>query len=242
MSETVIGLFPQDQQAQAIVPWLLSHGFQQNDIDLICGGDAARARGAEGSDLIDKLSRLGVADAQLRQCYVDGIGSGGTLLAARAADEAKAEEAARIMRERGASNCASSTAAQGEGVARLPVIEEELRVGKRQVETGGVRVRQEVSERPVEAEVTLREEHVNVERRPVDRPLTEADRDAAFKDQTIEMTERGEQAVVQKAGKVVEEVVVNKDVDQRTEKVRDTVRRTDVKVEKIEGDDQPKPN
>ncbi|HEX8746221.1 MAG TPA: YsnF/AvaK domain-containing protein [Pyrinomonadaceae bacterium] len=118
--------------------------------------------------------------------------------------------------------------------AVIPVVEEELRVGKREVEKGGVRVTSKVTETPVEEEVRLREEHVNVERRPVDRPVSSADN--AFREGTIEVTERAEEAVVAKNARVVEEVVVNKDVNKRTEQVRDVVHRTDVDVQKIEGE------
>jgi uncharacterized protein (TIGR02271 family) len=114
------------------------------------------------------------------------------------------------------------------------VVEENLQVGKRQVETGGVRVTSNVSEVPVEEEVKLRQEHVNVERRPVDRPATAADLNA-FKEGTIEVRETQEQPVISKEARVVEEVRVTKDVEEHTEKVRDTVRRTDVDVEPIAG-------
>ena len=53
----------------------------------------------------------------------------------------------------------------------IPVVEERLRVGKRDVGLGRVRVRSYVVEEPVSADVRLREERVEVERRPVDRPL-----------------------------------------------------------------------
>jgi len=112
------------------------------------------------------------------------------------------------------------------------VVEEELQVGKRAVETGGVRVKSHVQEVPVEEEVRLREEHVQVERRPVNRPATSADLNA-FQEGTIEVKETQEQAVVSKDARVVEEVHVSKNVDERTEKVRDTVRRTDVEVEQL---------
>jgi len=121
-----------------------------------------------------------------------------------------------------------------EGEAMLPVIEEEMQVGKREVLKGGLRAYSRVTETPVEETVNLREEHVHVERRPVDRPLTDADRDA-FRDKTIEVRERSEEAVVSKQRRVIEEVVIGKDVNQRQETVRDTVRRTDVEVEKMEG-------
>ena len=57
---------------------------------------------------------------------------------------------------------------------RLPVIEQELRIGKRDVLRGGVRVNTRVQERPVSEQITLREEHVVVERRPMDLPVSDA--------------------------------------------------------------------
>lgn len=118
------------------------------------------------------------------------------------------------------------------GEAILPVVEEQLNVGKREVERGGVRVYTRVTEKPVEEQVTLREEKVTVERRPVDRPVTAGDVNA-FKEQSIELTQKSEEAVVSKTARVVEEVVVNKNATERTETVRDTVRRTDVEVEQV---------
>jgi stress response protein YsnF len=52
-----------------------------------------------------------------------------------------------------------------------------------------------------------------------------------FRERTIEMEERGEEAVVSKEARVVEEVVVRKDANQRTETVSDTVRKTEVEVD-----------
>ena len=112
----------------------------------------------------------------------------------------------------------------------VPVIQEELEVGKRVVERGGVRVHSHVEEMPVEEVVRLREEHIDVERRVVDRPATTAD---AFKEVTIEMTETAEQPVVAKQARVVEEVVVGKTAEVREETIEDTVRRQDVEVEQL---------
>ena len=117
----------------------------------------------------------------------------------------------------------------------IPVVEEQLNVGKREVEGGRVRVRSYVVEQPVQEQVNLRDESVNVERRPVDRPLTGADRDRAFQERTIEAEEKSEEAVVNKEARVKEELVVNKDVNQRTETVSDTVRRTEVDVQDERG-------
>jgi len=118
-----------------------------------------------------------------------------------------------------------------EGEQRIPVAREELQVGKRAVRQGGVRIHSHVTEQPVEEQVELRTEKVNVERRPVNRPATGDEN--AFQERVVEATETSEQPVVSKQARVVEEVAVRKDVDQRTETVRDTVRRTDVDVERL---------
>jgi len=114
----------------------------------------------------------------------------------------------------------------------IPVIQEELRVGKRTVQRGGVRIYQRTVETPVNESVSLREEHVNVERRPVDRPV-DPSQVGAFKDASFELRESAEEAVVQKTARVVEEVLVGKEVTQRTDQITDTVRRTEVDVEQL---------
>ena len=113
----------------------------------------------------------------------------------------------------------------------IPVVEEQLVVGKRDVSRGGVRVRSYVTETPVHEQVRLRDERINVERRSVDQPLSAADTDA-FRERTIDMTATGEEAVVGKTARVVEEVVVSKTASERVEDVSDTVRRTDVEVDR----------
>jgi uncharacterized protein (TIGR02271 family) len=118
-----------------------------------------------------------------------------------------------------------------EGEQSIPVTQEQLRVGKRVIQEGGIRIHTRVTEQPVEEQVNLRKEHVEVERRPVDRPATGDEN--AFQERVIEEAEISEEPVVQKEARVVEEVAVRKDVDQRTETVRDTVRRTDVDVERL---------
>jgi len=124
-------------------------------------------------------------------------------------------------------------ATRGEtGETKIPVVEEELRVGKRTVERGGVRVFSRVVERPVEEQVKLRDERITVDRRPVDRAASSADA-GAFKEEVIELHETDEEAVVSKQARVKEEVVVSKDVEERTETVRDKARRTEVEVEQM---------
>jgi stress response protein YsnF len=113
---------------------------------------------------------------------------------------------------------------------RIPIIEEELRVDKREVDRGTVRVRSRIVERPVEQTVRLREERVTVERNPVDRPAREGDLET-FREGQIEVKQRAEVPVVSKETRVVEEINLNKDVREREETIRDTVRKTEVEVD-----------
>lgn len=116
---------------------------------------------------------------------------------------------------------------------RIPIVEEELRVGKREVTRGGARVRSYIREIPVHEQVTLREEHVHVERRPVSGTSAQSGRvdNDLLQERTIEMRETAEEAVVQKVANVREELVVSKTATERTEQIDDTVRHTEVDVE-----------
>lgn len=120
-----------------------------------------------------------------------------------------------------------------EGETHIPEVEEELRVGKRAVQRGGVRVYSKTTEQPVEETQTLRDERVNVERRDADRAATDADMERAFQDQNFEVTETDEELITDKQARVTGEVVVNKQVEEHPETVRDTVRRTEVHTEDL---------
>lgn len=126
----------------------------------------------------------------------------------------------------------SVAAAPTDGVMQLS--EEQLVVGTRVVNRGSTRIRRFVVETPVEQQVTLHEETVKIDRRPVTdgRPVT----GQAFADKTIEMTETGEEAVVGKTAHVYEEVGLHKESAERVETVKDTVRREDVKIEQVPGE------
>lgn len=113
----------------------------------------------------------------------------------------------------------------------LPVVREDLEVGKREVDLGTVRVFSRTETRPVEEQVQLHEERAEIERRTVDRPATDADL-KAFEGGSIEIHETAERAVVSKTARVVEEVVVGTEASTRTETISDQVRNTVVEVDK----------
>lgn len=112
----------------------------------------------------------------------------------------------------------------------IPIIEEKMEVGKREVETGGVRLKSRVVQEKVEENVNLRSEHVHVEQTFVDRPATAADLET-FKEGTIEMKEYAEVPVVSKEAFVTGEVSLEKEVNENTETVQGTIRKTEVETE-----------
>jgi uncharacterized protein (TIGR02271 family) len=154
--------------------------------------------------------------------------SAGTATAAGATS--RGATAATTAKSQTTSTATARTAGQNEQA--IPVVQEELQVGKRQVQRG-VRIYQHVTTQPIEKQVQLKDERVTVERRAVDRPATAAAGDLAnaFQEKSYQVTETHEEPVVQKTARVVEEVVVHKDANVHTETVRDQVRRTDVEVQ-----------
>jgi uncharacterized protein (TIGR02271 family) len=164
--------------------------------------------------------------------YDEGMGQGGAILTVDA-DDNRAAHVQELLEAHGArveGGGRGQTGAGDGGEQVLPVVEEQLRIGKRAVTRGGVRIYTHVTERPVEQDVRLREERVHVDRRPVDRP-TPAGAEA-FRERSFEVEEMHEEPVVAKEARIIEEVVVTKDVQDHSAKVRDTVRRTDVEVER----------
>jgi uncharacterized protein (TIGR02271 family) len=135
------------------------------------------------------------------------------------------------------SSAGATSQASGNVVAEehIPIVEEELRIGKREVERGGARVRSYVREVPVHEQVTLREEHVSVERRPVQQGQAQSVAggrpEDLLQEREIVMRETAEEAVVQKVAQVREEVVVRKTAEEHVEQVNETVRHTEVDVE-----------
>jgi uncharacterized protein (TIGR02271 family) len=194
--------------------------------------------GAAAGGVIGALANLGVPEEEAHY-YAEGVRRGGTLVTVSAASDDAATCAAQVMREHGAVDIEhraaqwkergwSGQVSAGEEQV-IPVTEEELAIGKREVGRGAVKVYSRVIETPVEEKVSLREEHVQVERRPVDRPISAGDE--AFQEKTIEVREMAEEPVVQKRARITEEVRVGKQATQREQTIRDKVKKTDVQVE-----------
>lgn len=240
MATIVIALYSEANQAQQAANDLGKSGFRKEDIQVF------KADGQAGDALTGKLSGWGISNQEAR-LYLEAIKQGNVVVALEAPDE-KAENALDILNRYGAqpfeeieSKLRQSGQQQGREEARetVPVVEEQVSVGKRRVLRGGVRVTTTVTERPVEESVRLREESVELERQRADRKISPEEADKAFQQKTVEMTETAEEAVVNKEARVVEEVALRKTAQEHEETIHETARRTDVKVEDIQPKGQP---
>ena len=254
---TFTALFDRIEDAEAAQKRLTDLGIMDLDHNKVYGQDA---KGFE-RDAYSTQQRPGLwANAkggfppdEDRRLHEEHLRRGGYLLLVNA-DDAKADQVHQVLENSNAidvedraaqyrasgSPAPASRRAELQGEELIPVVQERLKVGKRQVARGGLRVRAYVVEEPVTERVDLREEHVGVERRPVNQPVSNAS--GLFQDRTIEMTERAEEAVIAKDAHVVEEVVVHKDVQERTETVKDTIRRTEVDVQRTGGAGAARPS
>ena len=249
--KTVVGLFSSVAQAEQVKQALIAEDYSAK---VIANGSGIAAGETEGEGIGQKISNffhgLTGGDEDVHDHYAAGVNTGGALVGVTVEDD-EASAVASLLKQHGArevqgkstgeSQAASATpqAVDTTGQTAIPIVEEELQVGKREVDRGGVRVYSHVVETPVSADVTLRDEQIRVERRPVNRAATAADFNMG-QGSVIELKATGEEAVVGKTARVVEEVLVGKQSSSHTEVVRDSVRKTEVEVEQIPGDQTTK--
>jgi uncharacterized protein (TIGR02271 family) len=232
--KTVIGLFEGSQEASRAYAALLQEGYARADLDILTNDD---------KDDIPKLANLRkfvpTPDVDV---YLEGVRHGATIITANVVDSA-VERAAGIMSsfhmvniqdranelKKSQSNLKLSDPKHDENV--LEVIEEDLHVGKQAVERGRMRIYSVVSEHEVSQNVGLRDETIRVQRRPVNRDVTISP--DLFKERSYEMVEMDEIAQVSKTARVVEEVSLGKEVAEKIETIKETLRRQDVQIEEI---------
>ena len=237
---TLVSLFNTDEQARSAMSDLQRAGIPAQSIQTLGGTSETSAPEAS----LATLQGLSLPPQDL-QILASGLKNGGTVLVVRAAaglaDQAEnifeAHSAGKVdeLRAQTAAAAAAGNTGAIVGERVIPVVEEDLVVGKRTVERGGVRVFTRLVETPVEEQVSLREERATFERHAVNRPISEAEL-SSLQDQAIEIREMGEEPVVAKTARVVEEVHVGKDATERTEQIRDSVRKTQVEVDQIAAD------
>jgi uncharacterized protein (TIGR02271 family) len=253
--EKIVTLFDTAQHAEAARDNLEAAGFAASEISVINNQSLALA----GDRLTEPglWQRLFGRDVQPSEATTYGlaVNSGGVVLTVRVpeTDVAKAtsilnaDQAVDLQKQEGEGSIsaagppetaatlpklatmATGSALPGEEVFRLA--EEQLNVDKRVVQDGTTRIRRFVTETPVEAQVTLHEEHAQVIRRAISDPTFA--RDVDWTEKTIEVTETAEEPVITKSVHIAEEVIIRKEATDSVRTLRDKVRRQQVEVERI---------
>ena len=262
MSETIAVVYKTPAQAEAAVQDLMNAGVSASSIDRHMqdgsyrgGSSSLETRPAESKGFWASL--FGGETHDDTSVYDESLTSGGSVVTVRAVSDADYNQVAAILERhdpvdvddhmaRNSGVETTTTTATYATAAPKPVApavtsddgtlslsEESITVGKRMVNRGSTRIRRYVVEKAVEENVTLRDEKVTIERRPVTAGSVVPE--AAFTDKVIEMTETGEEAVVGKTARVVEEVALRKEAVDHVETVRDTVRKEEVEIEEVPG-------
>ncbi len=260
MSRTITAMFDSRADAEAARTRLTQSNIDAENVKIIDQSSSGSSEGhmqgtTHGQSFWASVKEAFMSDDD-RYGYEEGIRRGGYLLCARV-DESRADEAIRVLEETNSvdfderqqqwrsEGWAGYTGASQTDISRtqersatveeqhIPIVEEQLRVGKREVARGGARVRSYIEETPVHEQVSLREEHVSIERRPVDERISSQDLNSGdlLREREIEMTETAEEAVVAKEARIREELVVRKTAEEHVEDVNDTVRHTEVEVD-----------
>ena len=255
--EKVVTLFDTAQHAEAAKSNLAKAGFPTEDMSIVSASELPKSGTALREPGLWHRMFGGDIEQHEAEVYGKAVETGGVVLTLRAAEE-QLPKAMGILNQHnmvdvqdravqhGLLSKTAAIAAAPAVAAAMParpltadvskeqvlrLAEEQLEVGKKLVEQGTTRIRRFVTEKPVEASVTLHEEHAEVVRRAVIDPSYVQDID--WSDTTVEVIETAEQAVVSKSSHIAEEVVVGKTGSDHVETVHDTVRRQQVDVERV---------
>lgn len=260
MANTVIGVFDNVREAENAAQELIYHGFSSSNVDISDTTETYSKRKPEHKEGLSRFFNNLFGDETDEARNYSAVAEKGCVVTVHAESAEDAEMAASILDQYGAVDAnergqyyrthGSSTSGEpgmieptSDRIDRpvsssddisgtdIPVIEEEMQVGKREIEGDTVRIRSRVIERPVEENLRLRAEKIYVERKPVNRAATEADL-SSFKEGTIEATEREEVPVVNKEARVVEEVKLKKQVEEKDKAIRGSIRKQDVDVDR----------
>jgi uncharacterized protein (TIGR02271 family) len=234
--EKVVAVYDTDANAEAAVESLKSAGYLGDDISVIRNEGEAERAGLQEPAIWQHLFGRDVEHSEAA-AFAESFEDGHVVVSVRVPDS-EAPNVVRLLDSQepvevlGRSRSLSlvETTARG-GEERLRLAEEQLDVGTRVVESGRTRVRRFVVEKPVEANITLHEEHAEVMRRAIsDRAYA---REIDWSDKTIEVTETAEEPVVGKTAHLTEEVVIRRQGVDRVQTVHDTVRCQQIAIERV---------
>ncbi len=139
--------------------------------------------------------------------------------------------------EADASTVSQRASDQGDKRTVIPVLEEQIHVEKRQVETGRVRIIKRVHERDEEVDVPLIHEEVHVERVPINEFVDEAP-EIRREGATLIMPVMEEVLVVEKRLRLKEEVHITGREFETTKTARTTLREEEISIEREDRDQE----
>jgi uncharacterized protein (TIGR02271 family) len=240
--EKLVTLYDNAAHADAAKHELESAGFSSSEISII----NSKSLGMPSEKLRepDVWQELFGREIQQHEAtlYGKSVDSGGAVLivrlpetdAARATRILKAHQSVDLHKRAEEEGLIKTSPKAAAATSPMPVeevlelSEEQINIGKRLVQGGATRIRRFVTETPVEAQVTLHEEHARVFR----RAITDQD---CWADKTIEIPDMTEEPVVTKSVHVAEEVVIQREGSDQVKTLQDKVRRQQVQVEHVEG-------
>jgi uncharacterized protein (TIGR02271 family) len=233
--QTIYGLFDDHKSAKQAAEAVEKAGFSAKHISILTKADNAKLAAL----------RKSAPDRDV-EFYLDCVEKDGSTLVIVDSEDGKVAKASEILAKHGMVDVDRGVEAHRKAIGKeevlrgdkvgdqvLKVVQESLEVGKRDVERGKVRVFNRITSKEVEEKVGLRHETIHVQRRAVDHPAEADTIEELFRERSFEVREFHEEPVVTKVARVLEEVVVRKDVAEKMHTIRDTVRRSDVEVEHL---------
>jgi uncharacterized protein (TIGR02271 family) len=187
--------------------------------------------GAAAGGIIGALAGLGVPEEDARH-FERGFQQGGVLVTVGAGADAELARAALLAHGADlgpAQGISSPTTATSESADRLRLMEEQLEVEKKRVQVGEVLLRKEVVTEQRNVEVPVTREEVVIERHAATGE--EPAEDAIGEGEEVRIPLMEEEVRVEKTPIVREEVSIRKRQVQDTERVSETVRREEARIE-----------
>lgn len=255
-SEKIVTLFDTVEHAQAAERNLIKADFKESDISVIHG------RELDGDSTVFKDTSIwkrlfgNDVEEEHAELYSEALHKNGAVLTVVAHGEDEHAKALSILNRHQLVDVPAKARGTETAVAPTPrdtrphltgnetkdeilqLAKEELEVGKRLVKEGTTRIRRYVTTEDVSQKVNLREQHAEVVRNSVNRPVTGQDID--WSEKSVVVDELAEKPVVNKTAHVVEEVVVKKVNTNHDEEIKDTVRQQHAEVERQRHGDELK--
>ncbi len=246
--KTLVGVFATRLQAEQVQSVLLESGFKSGDVSLLDGdkdgdkqgGGAGGIGGREpsGESLGERIrqffSGAGERGEAEHEAYTNAVERGRALLSVNTADD-MIENTSEVLYRYGAADVEEDlSAARTAGSASLTG---EARMQEAPYLTGraGVRVYSHVAAMPTPSPAYAEGETDTGGRQLMGR--ADADFNFPSERRVVELTAMGEEAVVEKRSRVVEEVTIGKVGSDSTQQIHDSVRHTEVSVAEIQGND-----